>query len=182
MSHHHRYGEVGRLFNELAHGAAVQAQRYRALSELFGTVEPRDEPLPDHGAEMAVHPPTEPCAPPANAEFAPDDPGVVLGLVEPPSSGVRPIVQNPSDTPAVENVPCPPSGVRRKRGKAEYTAQEWAYSVHFAALMKKAPYSSMTAAERIDKRDAFVETYKAAPPQNRWGRLFSAFCNAEDGE
>jgi hypothetical protein len=126
-------------------------QSYLALAELLPNVEPLDdggaavEPI----AEMTVHAPTEPCAPPSDdeplaAEFAPD-----AEDVEPSVDGKSPKL---------------------------YTAAQWVASSNFATYMKKAPYASWPEAKQIETRNAFVKENAGSPPRNRWGKAYAKFC------
>lgn len=80
-------------------------------------------------------------------------------------------VVNPEDMKAP-----PTSTAKPKRAKTEYTAQEWADSMHFLSFMKKQPFNTWTAEQQNAKRDEFVASVSADERMNRWGQRFAKFC------
>jgi hypothetical protein len=115
-------------------------------------------------AEMATHAPTMP--PPTSAEFAPDH--------EAPSYGT----EHRDGTPVLvpDGMVAIDSNAPKRRAKHEYTAKEWAESVHFLNYLKKHPFNGWPVEQQTAMRDRFVEEQPADLTMNRWGERFSKFC------
>lgn len=109
--------------------------------------------------EMAAHVPST-VPPPVvhTAEFAPDASILRDDNIIDPARGVNVFGEKP------------------KRAKTEYTAKEWADSMHFLSFMKKQPFNTWTAEQQNAKRDEFVASVSADERMNRWGQRFAKFC------
>jgi hypothetical protein len=93
-----------------------------------------------------------------------------------PSSEIRHVDLRASETPAIESVPSPPSGVR-KRNRTDVTAKEWAHGVNFTKYVSSTePFKDWPADKQNEARDRFVSAQPPDEIMNRWGPRFAKFC------
>ncbi len=167
---------IADLYRMIADSHFATGHLYLRLADALGRysdVQPDNAPIAEPVTEMAVHAPTEPCAPPDEsspvhvAEFAPD--------AVPTTDTSEPIAETIVHTGAHETADAVPTG----RSKNEYTAAQWGSSTHFLTYMKKPPFNAWTAEEQNAKRDAFIAAIPPDLTMNRWGPRFSKFCGVK---
>lgn len=173
----------------LSEQTARVAQTYRAMADLFATIDPprEGEPVPmmyGPPTEMAVHAPTEPCAPSFD-DVSDDVPGgSMLGSANAAATEYHarfaPSAERDPTLGPGAHIPTKGSGTRSVTLR---TAVQWATDVSFVEYVSRTePFSKWSATEQATWRDKFIAVHRDSHVQRaRWGKTFAKFCNVKTG-